>query len=686
MTEKAFDLSSDEEDNRDDEEEDPTKVHVEKVEASPNETKCGFLGCYTPWMQKLASKKVFLVVYGLLGMNQAASGSYFVATLTTFEKRFKLPSTYSGMTSSAWDVGGLMATMVIAYYGSSGHKTRWVAYWAVLAAISCIVRITPHLIYGPGIDTFKTAELLNSTQTSQSDSIYKEKDPLCMSPFLNEENCSLNEEGTVAFAIVIATQVLCGIGTSAYYTLGAAYLDDNVTKNKFPLLFAVAACMRYVGPTLGYLLASYTLKQYINADVTPNFGLDDSRWIGAWHLGWIPLAVVEFIMAIAMAFFPRTLPREAIRRQNSQIYSKPKKHTSIDDFMKTVKRLFNNRILMFNTFSTTFYIFGLMGYWIFMPKYIETQFRKTAADASVITGTVGLACTAIGIISSGAIVSRLKPRPKYLAFWNLVTEAVDVLGTIMFAFIGCQKDDMHGSVGLDGSWLLNSTCNSQCACSPTIPYTPVCSEDGSQMYFSACHAGCLESGYINGSNVFQNCSCVPGSGVATPGPCPVDCATQFYIFLALLSFMKFLSSTGRAGNTIIQYRSVAPEDKSVSIAFTEISLCAITFIPSPVLFGIIVDASCQVWGYTCGEKGNCLLYYGQDLRYSLNFTSAAFLFIGFLLDVGVFCNVDKLKIYDDEDTNQELEETTKQGKDKTNQILLLDNKGLNGSNGKISEE
>jgi hypothetical protein len=47
-------------------------------------------------MSGLATPKTFLVVYGLLGTLQAMAYIYFVATLTTLEKRFKIPSQTTG--------------------------------------------------------------------------------------------------------------------------------------------------------------------------------------------------------------------------------------------------------------------------------------------------------------------------------------------------------------------------------------------------------------------------------------------------------------------------------------------------------------------------------------------------------------------------------------------------------------
>jgi len=112
--------------------------------------------------------------------------------------------------------------------------------------------------------------------------------------------------------------------------------------------------------------------------------------------------------------------------------------------------------------------------------------------------------------------------------------------------------------------------------------------------------------------------------------------------------MRFLSSTGRSGNTIIQFRCVKPEDKSLSLGFTEVFMALVAFMPDPILYGTILDATCIVWGGKCGSNGNCWLYDGKRLKYYLNFTGASFLAIGTILDVGVWYNVKNLKIYDDD--------------------------------------
>jgi hypothetical protein len=63
------------------------------------DTACG-IGAFRPrWLQTLASKKAYVLVYGLIGTAILAMVCYFVATISTIEKRFKIPSRTSGNAS-----------------------------------------------------------------------------------------------------------------------------------------------------------------------------------------------------------------------------------------------------------------------------------------------------------------------------------------------------------------------------------------------------------------------------------------------------------------------------------------------------------------------------------------------------------------------------------------------------------
>lgn len=57
---------------------------------------CGICGIYPRWLRDRATPKNFIAVYGLLGTVQAMAFIYIVVTLTTLEKRFKIPSRTTG--------------------------------------------------------------------------------------------------------------------------------------------------------------------------------------------------------------------------------------------------------------------------------------------------------------------------------------------------------------------------------------------------------------------------------------------------------------------------------------------------------------------------------------------------------------------------------------------------------------
>jgi hypothetical protein len=60
-----------------------------------------------------------------------------------------------GMIAAAFDFGSLCSSLVMSYLGSRGHKTRWVASGALLASLSCFMRVLLHLIFGPGQDALE---------------------------------------------------------------------------------------------------------------------------------------------------------------------------------------------------------------------------------------------------------------------------------------------------------------------------------------------------------------------------------------------------------------------------------------------------------------------------------------------------------------------------------------------------
>lgn len=208
-----------------------------------------------------------------------------------------------------------------------------------------------------------------------------------------------------------------------------------------------------------------------------------------------------------------------------------------------------------------------------------------------------------------------------------------------------------------------TSCFSNCNCD-FVKYSPICGEDGNT-YISPCHAGCLEqSRDENGLTYYTNCSCISAiystsfedsfeydqfsGGQASSGACPVDCQFELILFMITMCLLQFFGSTGRAGNFLISVRCVKEEDKTLSMGIAVTITSAFAFIPSPVIFGWLIDQTCAVWGKTCEGTGNCWQYNIIELRYMLNLLSVFTVVLGVLCDIATWYYMKNLKIFDDQ--------------------------------------
>lgn len=199
-----------------------------------------------------------------------------------------------------------------------------------------------------------------------------------------------------------------------------------------------------------------------------------------------------------MALFPKTLPRAAARRDfaleinKSEIQADDRVNAevtpSFSEMANSFKRLFTNVTYMCNNFAAVFYIIGYMPYWIYMPKYIENQYRKSAATSSLVTGAIGLVFSAVAILASGFVISKYKPKARVLALWNVIVGLLSVAGIISYVFLGCATNGNQLNIPEDRSLFSKFPCNENCGCD-YVGFNQVCTENG-EPFISPCHAGC----------------------------------------------------------------------------------------------------------------------------------------------------------------------------------------------------
>lgn len=77
----------------------------------------------------------------------------------------------------------------------------------------------------------------------------------------------------------MTSNVLSGFGGAIFGSLGAVYIDDNVTKSKAPLILSISNFVHLLSPAIGYTAASFCLKFYISPSLHPKINDEDPRWI-----------------------------------------------------------------------------------------------------------------------------------------------------------------------------------------------------------------------------------------------------------------------------------------------------------------------------------------------------------------------------------------------------------------------
>jgi organic anion transporter 3A len=112
-----------------------------------------------------------------------------------------------------------------------------------------------------------------------------------------------------------------------------------------------------------------------------------------------------------------------------------------------------------------------------------------------------------------------------------------------------------------------------------------------------------------------------GSGVtkvpvATAGPCYTPCE-MIFPFIVLLFFMTLLVAITQMPVLMVVLRSVAEEEKAFALGIQFVIFRLFGYIPSPIVFGNVIDSTCLVWKQTCegSQGGRCLMYDIELFRY-----------------------------------------------------------------------
>ncbi|XP_036433228.1 solute carrier organic anion transporter family member 1C1-like [Colossoma macropomum] len=588
------------------------------------------------------SLKMFICVLAFCNFSKSLSGSYTKSTITQIERRFDIPSSVVGIIDGSFEMGNLLVITVVSYFGAKFHRPRIIGAGVLLMAMGTLLMALPHFLMGQyeyGTVAFPVNDADNFIVTSpcsaSSQNITQQHTAGCDKG---------EEEGSPMWIILLLGNVIRGIGEATVGPLGMAFIDDYARPENSAFYIGCLHTISVIGPLFGYSLGSLCANLYVDIGfvnmesvfITPQ----DSRWVGAWWLGYLVAGALSLLSALPFWFLPSALP-EVPQPAGPDTSSGQPAHTCPEqttvslaeiakDFVPSLKRLLTNKIYVLYLIFNALIFNGFVIIITYTPKYFEQQFGQSASRANFLLGITSIPATCLGIFLSGVIMKRFKLDLLGAARLSFVTYIAGFLCTVPYFALSCSNTDVAGvtvpyqrsALAGDVEVSLVSSCNAGCGCSLN-QWDPVCGQNG-VTYVSACYAGC-SSTHGSGMNTnFHDCRCVQSWGVsevnstAVLGQCSREssCSTMFYIYLALQSLSFFLLCLGSVPLFLICLRSVEPELKSLSAGMFLLVLRLMGGIPAPIYFGALIDSTCLKWGSRkCGGRGACRIYDTQTFRF-----------------------------------------------------------------------
>uniref|UniRef100_A0A673BGX7 Solute carrier organic anion transporter family member n=1 Tax=Sphaeramia orbicularis TaxID=375764 RepID=A0A673BGX7_9TELE len=363
-------------------------------------------------MLLLCFLQLFLASLAFVYFSKAFGGAYMKSSITQIERRFDIPSSLIGVIDGSFEMGNLLVIAFVSYFGAKLHRPRLIGIGCLIMAAGSFLIALPHFFQGP----FKYETSLSHSNTdNSSESIL----PSCE-----------KAAGSSMWIYVFLGNMLRGIGETPIMPLGISYLDDFSREENTPFYL-----VGILGPMFGFMLGSFLAKIYVDigsVDLdTVTITYKDSRWVGAWWLGFIVTGTVILLSSIPFWFLPKSLPKQGqeqskskstelstvaeqenfLPEENQEHEDKEKPVTFKElakDFIPSLKRLFKNGIYSLMVLTYLVVVNGFIGMITFKPKYLEQVYGQSASKAIFLIGILNLPAVALGIITGGFVLKRFK--------------------------------------------------------------------------------------------------------------------------------------------------------------------------------------------------------------------------------------------------------------------------------------
>uniref|UniRef100_A0A8R1DYU3 Solute carrier organic anion transporter family member n=1 Tax=Caenorhabditis japonica TaxID=281687 RepID=A0A8R1DYU3_CAEJA len=475
---------------------------------------------------------------------------------------------------------------------------------------------------------------------------------------IKKSKCKEQTSSVYPFTVFFVSLFFLGIGRTVPWSLGVPLLDDNIKKKSLPAYFGAISSIRVLGPICGYLIGSACNKFYYTLNPPNGLTPADPTWIGAWWIGFLFIGTIAFFPSVLLFAFPQGKKGSSSALQLHDVHKEKLKNTGeendrtigmkLKDFAKACKSVLSKKIYIGSVMGRVCDILAFKGYIVFLPKYLENHFGIPQYLVHRYMAMFGVFGFGLGTAAGGFITRKLKLNGRRAAAFVMIVSAINVCLYSAKIFIGCES--IVNSIGLNNretNYNFTRECNSQCACENARLY-PVCDPTGFA-YFSPCHAGCREAKQYGSDPVldFTSCQCAPG-GVVSKKYCENTCKTSTVLFFLTVLPGSFVAGLGVVPAMLILLRCVPPESRSLSLGLQGMAVSLFGTLPSPIIWGLVIDAACLVWDKTCdGHRGACSIYHPERLRVWMHLLYVGIRIISLLTDIYVWKHSKHLNIMDE---------------------------------------
>ncbi|XP_051817350.1 solute carrier organic anion transporter family member 1B3-like [Antechinus flavipes] len=587
--------------------------------------------------------KIFMVALICCFFSKALMAVFLKSSITHIERRFGITTSKAGLIDGSFEIGNLLLITLVSHFGAKLHIPRVIGIGCFIMGTGSILSSLPHFFmeyytYDP---TVIVKALDNSTVPCSTDQHSARNKT---SSILLESGCK-NESGSTMWIYIMMGNILRGIGESPVLPLGITYVDNFAKEGHSPFYVGLLQSLSLTGSISGFLLGALCSRIYVDIGYvdlsTISIKPTDSRWVGAWWLGFIIAGILTILSGVPFFFIPQFQKKSKMEMQvpasldtsntndrssqklNFKNPEQTKDLPELSGYFHSLKCLLSNWEYIIFLTSCLFSFICIIVDLTYLPKYLEQEYGQSISKSNLIFGLIIFPFTCISLFLGGYISRKLKLDIIGAAKFLLICNCCGFVAQTLILTLNCgsrpvagltvayNRNDPQG----DLQNISFSECNSDCNCDVNL-WDPVCGDDG-LTYISPCSAGCKSSAGYGKEMVFHNCSCVEVNNFQSQnssahlGECSRtnDCSRKFIYFVVIQSLANFFYTMGYSPGIMLTFMIVEPQLKSLAIGFCSLTLRSIGGLLTPIYFGAIIDLTCLKWATNnCEEQGSCRIY------------------------------------------------------------------------------